>query len=205
MHFIKRGPALFLLGLLVGAFALLVIRYTTYSPVRVHYHANFAVFINGQREYFKSPRYYQEVAICSAKQGIHLPQQRAHMHDNVNSLIHIHDHAVTWGQFFENLGWIVGPNYVQKDDGTMYMTTNETKLHILLNNQDYTDLTPITNSVINDKDRLLISYGAVDNNTLQQEYNTIPRSAEQYDATKDPASCSGVEKITPSERLHHLF
>jgi hypothetical protein len=79
------------------------------------------------------------------------------------------------------------------------------QLHILLNGQDYTGLTPITNTVIKDRDRLLVSFGDIDNTTLQQEYKTVPSTAKHYDETKDPASCAGSEKITPSVRLHHLF
>lgn len=200
----KHKWFLFGAGLVLGALAILAIRYFTYSPPQVHYHANFAVYINGQREAFKGPQYYQEVAVCTTS-GITLPQQRAHMHDNINDVIHVHDHAVTWDQFFENLGWYVGPDFVQTADGTMYKADDTNKLHILLNGQDYTDLTPITNMLIKDRDRLLISYGNIDDATLQQEYKTVPSTAKHYDESQDPASCAGSEKVTASDRLHHLF
>jgi hypothetical protein len=194
----------FLVGLIIGALVILGIRFVTYKPERVHYHANFAVYINGLREQFKGAQYYQEVAVCSADK-IHLPPQRAHMHDNMNSVIHVHDHTVTWGQFFENLGWIVGPNFIQTADGTMYVENDNSKLHILINGQDYTDLTPITNTVIKDRDRLLVSFGDIDNRTLQQEYSTVPTTAKHYDEAQDPASCAGEEDVTAKDRLHHLF
>ncbi|HSX35471.1 MAG TPA: hypothetical protein VLH84_00890 [Patescibacteria group bacterium] len=38
--------------IIVGAAAILGVRYFTYSPERVHYHANFDVIINGQREVY---------------------------------------------------------------------------------------------------------------------------------------------------------
>ena len=201
-----RSPWVWLLvGVLLGTFAVLAIRFATYDPPHVHYHANFAVYLNGQRDEFKGAQYYQEVAICSAKNGITIPQQRAHMHDNINSVIHVHDHATTWGQFFENLGWEVGPDFVQTDDGTMYLASDASKLHIIINGQDYTDLTPITNTVIKDKDRLLVSFGDTDNSTLQQQFKTVPSTAAEVDQKTDPKSCSGHEVITVSERLHHLF
>lgn len=192
-------------GLLLGALVITAIRFFSYQPEHVHYHANVAVYLNGKREEFKGPQYYQEVAICSATTGITIPQQRAHMHDNINSVVHVHDHAVTWGQFFENLGWTVGPDYIETDNGTRYIADATNKLHVIINGQDYTDLTPITNMVIKDKSRLLLSFGDIDKATLQQEYNTVPSTAAHYDATKDPASCSGNEKLTISQRLHHLF
>ncbi len=202
---LKKPWLVFVCGLLLGAVILLAIRFFTYKPVQVHYHANFAVYLNGQREEFKGPQFYQEVAICSTTNAITIPQQRAHMHDNINSVVHVHDHAVTWGQFFENLGWYVGPNFIETDSGTMYVENGNDKLHVLINGQDYTDLSPITNMVIKDKSRLLVSFGDIDDATLQKEYATVPSTAARYDSTKDPASCSGSETVTTKDRLHHLF
>ena len=205
LTFLKSNWFMLIVGILVGVFAVLAIRFATYKPLQVHYHANFAVYLNGVRDEFKGANYYQEVAICSATNDISIPQQRAHMHDNINSVIHVHDHATTWGQFFENLGWIIGPNFIMTDDGTMYQAAGDSKPHILLNDQDYTDLTPMTNKVIDDKDRLLVSFGDISSQTLEQEYKTVPATAAHYDVTKDPASCAGSEKVTTKDRLHHLF
>lgn len=205
LGFFRNKWFLFASGIVLGAVAILAIRFFTYNPPRVHYHANFAVYINGQRELFKGQQYYQEVAICSSTNDITLPQQRAHMHDGVNSVVHVHDHAVTWGQFFENLGWYVGPDFIETDSGKLYTDNDQSKLHIILNGQDYTGLTPITNMVIKDQDRLLVSYGNEGDAALQQEYKSVPATAHTYDVSKDPASCSGTEKITLSDRLHHLL
>src|SRR5665647_713896 len=109
LSFARTKWFLFVGGLLLGALTILTVRFVTYQPVSVHYHANFALYLNGQREAFKGQQYYQEVTTCSSTGGIAVPQQRAHMHDNANGLVHVEDHVVTWGQFFENLGWYVGP------------------------------------------------------------------------------------------------
>jgi hypothetical protein len=192
-------------GLLLGALVILGIRFFTYSPEHVHYHANFAVYLNGKREEFKGPQFYQEVAICSSTTGIAIPQQRAHMHDDINSVIHVHDHAVTWGQFFENFGWYVGPDFIQTDDGTRYVADDTNKLSIVINGQDYTGLQAITNNVIKDRDRLLLSFGDINQKTLDQEFKSVPSTAKHYDEAKDPASCAGSEKITAKDRFKHLF
>ena len=202
----KSRWTIFIAGILLSALVLLGIRFATYHHEgTVHYHANFAVYLNGSRQEFKGPQYYQEVAICSAAHGITIPQQRAHMHDNINSVIHVHDHAVTWGQFFENLGWIVGSDFIVTDNGQTYKADDTNKLHVIINGQDFTDLTPITNTVIKDRDRLLLSFGSIDDATLQQEFKAVPSTAKHYDETKDPSSCSGDTAPTTSERLHHLF
>jgi hypothetical protein len=204
LRFVMNKWFLFGAGIVLGAFVILAIRFVAYKPGQVHYHANFAVYINNQREQFKGTQYYQEVALCSTN-DISNPLERTHMHEEVNGVIHVHDHAVTWSQFFENLGWYVGPDFVQTADGTMYKADETNKLHILLNNQDYTGLTSIANTVIKDRDRLLVSFGNADDNELQTEYKTVPNNAKQYDEAKDPASCAGSEKITVNDRLHHLF
>jgi hypothetical protein len=75
----------------------------------------------------------------------------------------------------------------------------------MLNGQDYTGLSPITNMVINDKDRLLVSYGDVSQAVVRQEFDSVPATAAHYDAVKDPASCSGSHGTSAHDRLHHLF
>lgn len=204
ISFVKSKWFLLGAGILLGALTILIIRFFAYSPEQVHYHANFAVYINGQREEFKAPFNYQAVAVCSSTHDISMPQQRTHMHENVNSVIHVHDAVVTWGQFFENLGWYFGPDFIETSGGERYVADEQNKVHVILDGQDYTDL-PITNRVIANKARLLISYGNPTEGQLKKQYESVPATAEKYNMSKDPASCSGSEKITPSDRLHHLF
>lgn len=190
---------------MLGALVLLVIRFATYHITVTHYHANFAVYINGQRQEFKGPQYYEEVAACAVHGAIQ-PAQRAHMHDNVNSVIHVHDDGVTWQQFFNNINWMLGSNFIQDDQQHMYTDDGTDKLNIVLNDQNLTDLTSIANQTIKDRDRLLISYGDIDSKTLQTEYDSVPGTAKQYDESNDPANCAGqMQKVTISDRLHHLF
>ncbi|MGF7229263.1 MAG: hypothetical protein ACQR33_04750 [Candidatus Saccharibacteria bacterium] len=200
---LRSKSALFAYGLLVGALVILGIRFFTYDPPHTHYHANFAVYINGQREQFKDSTYYEDVAACSAFDNM-TPLERVHMHDGINDVVHVHDHAVTWGQFFENIGWYVGDNFI-KTHMQMYVASGNSQLHIMINGQDYTNLTPITNMVIGDQSKLLVSFGDVSSTTLHQEYSAIKNNAKHDDEEQDPASCSGNIKPNTSDRLKHLF
>ncbi|HSX15965.1 MAG TPA: hypothetical protein VLF40_04195 [Candidatus Saccharimonadales bacterium] len=204
--FLRNRYFLVITGLVLGALIVLAIRFATYTaPPQTHYHANFAVYLNGQREQFKDPSYYVDEAACDETGKIQ-PLERAHIHDNINSVIHVHDDGVTWGQFFENLGWYVGPDFVQTRSGTLYKADDTNKLHIVLNNDDLTGLGAITDRVIGDRDRLLVSYGDISDSQLQTEFKSVPSTAKHYDETKDPASCgAGAENVTTSDRLHHLF
>lgn len=203
--YIAANKWMFLLyGILVATIVLLGIRYSTYSPpAHTHYHANFAVYINGEREQFKDNHYYEEVQLCDMHDHV-VPPARAHMHDHSSGTIHVHDDAVTWGQFFENIGWYVGPDFIRTPDH-MYRADDANKLHIILNGDDVTGLQTITNEVIGDKDRLLVSFGGADSAALQSEYKTVPSDAAKVDAEKDPAACGGEEAVTPKERMRHLF
>lgn len=195
--------AWFGLGLLAGVLLILAIRFIAYNPHHTHYHANFAVYVNGQREQFKDPTYYEDVAACTTYDNI-TPAERAHMHDNVNDVVHVHDDAVTWGQFFENIGWYLGDDFL-KTRSQLYVANGDSKLHIMLNGQDYTGLTPVSNMTIGDQDKLLVSFGDVSSTTLKTEYGNIKNNAKTADQTQDPASCSGHQKPTITERFKHLL
>ncbi len=189
-------------GLAVGAVAVLGIRFAAYSPERVHYHANFNVYVNGQREAFASPFYYEEEAggSCTTDTAI-TPGKRAHMHDNIGDVVHVEDHAVTWGQFFQNLGWTVNDTLVQTRD-KVYLADAAHPITFMINNHLVQN---ISTEVINDNDRLLVDFGTTDDAVLQKEYQAVPATAAQYDQGKDPAACMSNAKPTMSERMRHLF
>lgn len=193
----------FAIGLGLGILLILAIRFAVYNPHHTHYHANFAVYINGQREQFKDPTYYEDVAACTEYDNM-TPAERAHMHGDINDVVHVHDDAVTWGQFFENIGWYLGDDFIKTRDH-LYTTNGNDKLHIILNGQDYTGLTPVSNMVIGDQDKLLVSFGDASKDTLKTEFNDIQNNAKKSDEAQDPASCSGHQNATVSERLKHLF
>jgi hypothetical protein len=201
-HFVFGRLAFLMIGLLLGVLGLLIIRFATYAPESVHYHANFAVYIDGKRETFKDPTYYEEVKVCDLHGTT--PQSRVHMHDEEAGVVHVHDKAVTWGDFFNNLGWQIGPDFIHSKD-TLYAASDTDKLNVMLNGQDLTGITDISNEVINDKDRLLVSYGPSDPAVLEKEYSSVPNNAAKVDTQNDPASCAGSEGPTFADRLHHLL
>lgn len=189
-----------IIGLVVGVVVILGIRFFTYKPEHVHYHANFQVFINGQREPFSDPSYYEESgASCSLAEKM-TPQERAHMHDNFNDVIHVHDHAVTWGQFFTNLGWLVDAKVIETPS-QMLLPIAGHKISFILNGQSTDN---VSNRVIGDQDKLLVDYGD-SNQAAMTEYAGITNKAAKYDTSTDPKSCGGSAPTTLHDRLTHLF
>lgn len=192
-------------GLVLGALIILGIRFATYKPVPTpHYHANFAVYVNGTREQFTGMQYYEETATetCSLH-PVDSPKERGHMHDNINDVVHVEDHLVTWGNFIQNLGWGLGDDYLKTIDN-VYVNGTQGKLSFILNGKP---VDTVAGQVIQDKDKLLISYGNDVAAQLQQQYKTIPNTAAKFDTLKDPGSCGAGhhDTVTLSDRMHHMF
>lgn len=174
-----------LIGFVAGVIWLVALRFLMVVPQHTHYHANFAVYVNGEREEFDSYGYYEEIAACSSEYGLN-PRGRVHMHDRVNDVVHVHDTQVTWGHFFANLDWAVGSSFLKTDQG-MYQPTPERVLVFVLNGAR---VSRIDNRVIGVQDRLLVSYGAPATDFMAQ-YRAIGNPASEFDKKPDPASCSG--------------
>ena len=174
--------SLLLLVVLLVSLRLLVIS----SQQAVHYHADFQVYINGQRELFDNFSYYEEISVCSADyRGS--PASRAHMHDNVSSIIHIHERAVTWGHFMSNLGFQLS-NRVLETRQDVYVDGDGGRLRFVLNGQP---ANYVANRIIESEDVLLIDFGSDDAAVLAERYENIPRQAPAANMKQDPASCAG--------------
>lgn len=192
------GGAAFVLGAIV----ILVIRFATYSPETVHYHANFAVFVNGQKEQFEGLQYYEETkSTACTLEKVETPSERAHMHGNVSSVVHVEDHLVTWGNLFQNLGWGIGDDYLKTVD-KIYTPDTDNKLTFMMNGKQ---VDTVANLIIGDQDKVLISYGSTSDDQIQKQYDSIQNNARKYDAEQDPAGCSGHKTDNTLERLKHLF
>ena len=202
LQFIKTKWFLFGAGLVIGALVILGIRFATYKPVEaVHYHANFVVYVDGKQEQFANPLLYEEISACNIS-TIMKPGERAHLHENIKDVVHVEDEAVTWGNFFQNIGWSVSNDYLHTSE-TLLVSNGTKKVSYILNGEAAED---ISKKTIGDKDRLLVSYGDSTNNQLNQQFATVASSAEKYNVTKDPASCSGGHTENSfKDRLKHLF
>src|SRR5690606_34249969 len=126
-----------------------------------------------------------------------VPQSRAHMHDMVNHIVHVHDNAVTWGHFFANLGMVNGDS-VFKADGKVYAENDDTEIRFLLNKEEV-DTT--ANRIIGNEDVLLVSIGNPLDEDLSNQYEQIEKNAAEYNEKNDPSSCSGGKPFTLTERF----
>ncbi|MCA9333258.1 hypothetical protein KDA00_05305 [Candidatus Saccharibacteria bacterium] len=185
-----------LIGFLVGSVFVVGMRFITYESDNVHYHANFALYINGQRDDFKDLSFYEEVQACT-DDSIDNPKSRTHMHNQQNDLVHIHAHSVTWGHFFANLGYSLGNKQIQTDDG-VFVDGKPGDLKFILNGSE---VDSVANKVIESEDTLLIDYGNSNDEELMERYENINKSASEFNGKYDPSGCSGNESLSPIERL----
>lgn len=184
------------IAFLAGVFWLVAVRFVTLTQDGVHYHANFALYVEGERYEFDRFTYYQEVAACGGD-GVDNPRIRTHMHDEINHVVHVHDNGATWGHFFSNLGMTHGDT-VFRIDQNVYTEDDATDIQFMLNGE-LVDTT--ANRTVGDEDVLLISIGNSDAEQLQQQYGQIQQDAAIYNETADPSACSGSAELTFTERL----
>lgn len=80
-----------------------------YNPTdneHVHYHAGFKVYIDGQLQDYSDYQYMNFVA-CSEhdkKKSKEEEQiEKAHLHDGVGDVVHMHRNGAVWGDLFKNI------------------------------------------------------------------------------------------------------
>jgi len=180
-----------------GAFG--VLRFFLIQPNYVHYHADFAVYINDEKQEFDSFAFYEDVTSCTTKGADATPESRVHMHDNVSSIVHVHDELVTWSHFFSALDWGLTDRNLTTWSETFDEQAGE--LTFVLNDEVTETL---ANKVIDNEDRVLINFGDTSEQDLQNRYEQIGSQAAKFNAEKDPAACSG-EDFDTATRLKNAF
>jgi hypothetical protein len=82
-------------------------RSKTVSPsAKIHYHAGFLVYVDGTLQDFSGDQ-YMNIDFCSIPHAKETPQEiqigKAHLHDNVGDVVHVHRPGAVWGDLFTNI------------------------------------------------------------------------------------------------------
>lgn len=192
----RRLITALLVGFVIGTLWLVAVRFVSFKDDRTHYHANFALYVNGQRDEFKSSTFYEETQACSADEVG--PKARVHLHDQKPSVVHVHDEGATWGHLFANIGYGISGEALQTDEDVYIDGQDDNRLRFILNGKPVDSL---ANEVIRSEDVVLIDYGDDETSTLQGRYEQINKDAAEYNTKSDPSACSGSKPITFTERL----
>ena len=198
-----RAAILFTLGAAVGILILTGLRFAVQEPAHaVHYHANWAVFVDGTRVDLTAGRYMEDVFQCTMDAGHQRPEHRVHMHEGNHDVVHVHAAGVAWGHLLANLGFGVGDDYLETDRGTLASAEGRT-LKFVLNGRP---VSTIRNVPIEDRDRLLISFGSESvEEVVASQFPEVGSDAGEYNLRPDPASCSGPVEEGLGDRLRRAF
>ena len=192
----KKTFILVLAGFFIGILWFIALRFFLIVDKTIHYHANFNLYVNGQKDPFDDFTQYEEVQACSGETKDN-PRGRAHLHKPNPHVVHVHDNAVTWNAFFANVGYGLSDKALTTTDG-VFVGGQNNKLTFLLNGEQ---VDTVANRIIGNTDVLLVSYGDESLESLKQRYNDIPKDAAEVNTQYDPASCSGTKEMTAIDRL----
>lgn len=81
-------------------------------PQKVHYHAGFLVYVDGKLQDFSGLRYMnEEFCRLTPKEltSYDIQKEKAHLHDGVGDVVHVHREGAVWMDLFKNIGFII-PN-----------------------------------------------------------------------------------------------
>jgi hypothetical protein len=118
------------------------------NPV-VHEHADFAIFLHGERLNFDDERYFSD--------GEHQHAPDVHIHPNRPNVVHKHRQNVNWARFFGSLGIVLEDERFVDADGREYRNGPAGTLKFFINGVQVDSL---MHERISDLDRVLITFGA---------------------------------------------
>lgn len=206
------------IGILVGVLLLGVARLLLAPLTQVtHHHANWMVMVDGVPVDFSGDRFMEEIAACSASDEGILPNQRIHMHESEDEIVHVHHEGATWGHLMMNLGLSLGDSYLMLDrglvegmdsvpeDGRFFESPDDDhRLIVILNGFA---VPTVRNRVVASEDRLLVAWTNQPVDAVMANlYPSVASNAGQYNEMMDPASCSGGHEELPLlERLKLAF
>ena len=180
----------FLLPFLAGVLFLGGLRLAA-APLNrtTHYHANWAIYVDGERLDLSGDRYMEEIGACSASAAGIRPEDRVHMHENNQDVVHVHHDGATWGHLMANLDMALGDEFLVAANGERFEAGDGRSLVFVLNG---IPVPSVHNRVIASGDRLLVSWtSASPREVVEGEFPAVASNAPEYNEMMDPSSCSG--------------
>lgn len=192
-------------GLIIGILAtFFFIRYSIdqqQANEEVHIHANFALFLEGERFDFARPEFMsiEPCEISFVERFVALDQHLVqtvsahgggfddlrdviHLHDGNGNTIHVHAPDIRYHDFFASLRMEFRDDLFTDHEGNRYQNTDEMSFRFFINNEEVETL---AESLIHDLDRVLITYGPRDRSfeSIQSELVQVSHDACLYSET----------------------
>lgn len=192
-------------GVVAGVLLLAGFRLVTVPPPTVtHHHANWAVFVGGERLDLSDDRFMEDVVSCRTSPESIRPEDRIHLHDGEDDVVHVHHPASTWGQLLANLEMAAGPDYLFTADGERHFAGPDSLMVFVRNGQRVYDL---TNEPVRSEDRVVISFGAESpEEVVEGHFPQVADNAAEHNEKADPGACMGShESDTFLVKLRRAF
>lgn len=96
-----------------GGLVLAILALWLYNPTpkHTHTHAGFRIYLNGVLQDYSDPK-YMNYTLCSEhdeqKTPVEEQMERAHLHDQVGDVVHVHRAEATWGDLLANINVDLG-------------------------------------------------------------------------------------------------
>lgn len=142
---------------------------------RIHEHADFAIYIRGERFDFGQPEF---IATEDDEKG-----PNAHIHDPRHTVIHIHRESTTWDEFFLSVGFELkdptmfgepGQESLKLPNGEVLQSNGTETLKFIVNGVRVDGLAGLN---INGLTRTLISFGDETDEELWAQWLTVSDEA----------------------------
>ena len=147
----------------------------------IHYHADFAMYINGEKYNFSQEKY-----MSTDNKSL---SNFVHLHDMNGKVIHKHASGITLGFFLETLGMKLNDTCLVLDDGTSYCNEGNKEWKMYVNGKHNDEFAEYD---VQDEDKVLLSYGDQSEEEIKAQINSVTEEACIYSLT-----CP--EKGTPPE------
>lgn len=138
----------------------------------VHVHGDFLMYINDQHIRFTDSK-YQTTAT-------NMPHPYLHFHDGDDHIIHRHAEDVLFVDFLASLGYILTPECITADNGTMRCISEDKQLTLYVNDTEHPDILSYT---IQDNDQILLYYGDRNEGTIAQYLTEVTDESCIYSGT----------------------
>ena len=149
----KKVSIIFItLVVLIGVFYFFIHK-KSFPAKPIHFHAGFVVFDNGKKVDFSNMKYMTiepcKVDTNEVQTAAEIQHDKAHLHDGVGDVVHVHVKGAVWGDLFENINYPL----------------DYSKVTAFINGQQIQN---IKDTPIKAYDSVVIFVGTVDKNLLSQ-------------------------------------
>lgn len=154
--------AFILLFMLVGCKAK-----NNFGPLgSTHIHADFKVYILGNPIDFSLQKYQ-------------VKDELIHVEDGDGDVMHMHATGINLGYFFETLGMRIDKECITLETGNKYCNTGNAQFRVFLKSEDsgWEQLYYPADYVIQDLDKILVTYGAEDEESIKKQMESVTDKA----------------------------